>query len=189
LRTGQQGQDSKGKRKVIILEAQSDKNRNYEQMNSVATAIRTAIASDVVVCVAAGNADVDAGIDDNGEPFEATGSILVGATERRKRALFSNYGSRVVACAPGDINDDVTASEKAADGYTSVFGATSSAVAKVGGLVALMLQANPALQHEEVVEILRETGRPVEGNPKKPIGGLIDAVAAVAAAKARRRNR
>ena len=58
--------DSGGRRKVVILEVQTGAFGNYEQVPSVNAAIRTAIAAGVVVCVAAGNGDRDAGIGDDG---------------------------------------------------------------------------------------------------------------------------
>ena len=69
--------------KVIILEVQTGAFGNYEQVLSVNAAIRTAIANGVVVCVAAGNGDRDAGLGDVGDPIQETGSILVGATVPR----------------------------------------------------------------------------------------------------------
>ena len=83
---------------------------NYEMVPSVNAAIRTAIAHGVVVCVAAGNGDRDAGIDDSGNPIPETGSILVGATEyhatQNRRAGFSNFGARITVCAPGDSSQE-----------------------------------------------------------------------------------
>ncbi|MGZ4974876.1 MAG: S8 family serine peptidase, partial [Limisphaerales bacterium] len=91
--------DSGGKRKVVILEVQTGAFGNYEQVPSVNAAIKTAIAAGVVVCVAAGNGNKDAGLDDSGNAIPETGSILVGATAYdnaiNKRAWFSNYGPRV----------------------------------------------------------------------------------------------
>ena len=88
--------NSGGSRKVIILEVQTGSFGNYEQVISVNAAIRTAIANGVVVCVAAGNGDRDAGLDDSGNPIQETGSILVGATAynatQNQRAGFSNFG-------------------------------------------------------------------------------------------------
>ena len=45
---------------------------NYEMVPSVNAAMRTAIANGVVVCVAAGNGDRDAGMDDSGNPVPET---------------------------------------------------------------------------------------------------------------------
>ncbi|RZK25630.1 MAG: hypothetical protein EOO63_15760, partial [Hymenobacter sp.] len=50
--------DAQGRRKVIILEVQTDPyGGNYEQIPSVHREIRAAIADGCVVCVAAGNGD------------------------------------------------------------------------------------------------------------------------------------
>ena len=73
--------DAGGRRKVIILEVQtSPLFGNYEQIPSVHRAIRAAIADGCVVCVAAGNGNRPADRTDGGEPFDPSGSILVGAT-------------------------------------------------------------------------------------------------------------
>ena len=114
--------DSGGKRKVIILEVQTGAYGNYEQVPSVNAAIRRAIASNCVVCVAAGNGDRPADVNDRGEPIPPTGSILVGATAfagtSNPRAGFSNYGSRVVVSAPGDPAHDITCGAAADNAYT-----------------------------------------------------------------------
>ena len=99
--------DAGSRRKVIILEVQTCRlGGNYEQIPSVHRAIRAAIADGCVVCVAAGNGNRPADRTDGDEPFDPTGSILVGATayheQLNKRAWFSNFGSRVVVSAPGD---------------------------------------------------------------------------------------
>ena len=110
--------DASGRRKVIILEVQtSPAFGNYEQIPSVHRAIRAAIADNCVVCVAAGNGNRPADRNDRNEPFDPTGSILVGATAfhetQNKRASFSNYGSRVVVSAPGDPRTILPAGRRA----------------------------------------------------------------------------
>jgi subtilisin family serine protease len=182
--------DSGGRRKVINLEVQTGAFGNYEQIPSVAAAIRLAIASGVVVCVAAGNGDRHAGIDDQGHPFEETGSILVGAAAydpvANRRAWFSNYGPSVVVAAPGDSDHDVTCSIEADNAYQNQFGGTSGATPKVAGTVALMLAANPSLSHGEIRDILRATGSLMSTEPGKPVGTFLDADAAVREALRRR---
>jgi hypothetical protein len=83
------------------------------------------------VCVAAGNGDRDAGIDDLGNPIPATGSILVGATEydpaQNRRAWFSNYGGQMVVCAPADSSHDITCNSSSDNAYSIGFGGTSGA--------------------------------------------------------------
>ncbi|MDT9687585.1 S8 family serine peptidase [Streptomyces sp. P9(2023)] len=175
--------DSGGRRKVVILEVQTGAYGNYEYVPSVNAAIRTAIAAGVVVCVAAGNGDRDAGIGDDGRPIPETGSILVGATAYdatvNKRAWFSNYGPRIVVCAPGDDSHDVTCDSSSDTAYRNPFGGTSGATPKVAGTVALMLAANPGLSHAEVRQMLNATGTAVTPDPGKDIGTFLNAGAAV----------
>ena len=178
------------RRKVIILEVQTGSGGNYEQVPSVHRAIRAAIADGCVVCVAAGNGNRPADRNDAEEPFEPTGSILVGATAhhptQNKRAFFSNFGSRVIASAPGDLQHDVTCGHSADNAYTNAFGGTSGATPKVAGTVALMLSVNPTLTHEDIREILSGTGVSLTEDPGRPIGVLVNAEAAVAEALRRR---
>lgn len=180
--------DSNDRRKVIILEVQTGSFGNYEMVPSVNAAIRTAIAFGVVVCVAAGNGDRDAGIDDQGNPIPETGSILVGATayhaSQNPRAWFSNYGPRIVVSAPGDPSHDLTCNSTADAEYRNGFGGTSGATPKVAGVAALMLEVNPNLTHQQVRDILRSTGSAVNTTPDKPIGTFLNAEAAVRAAGA-----
>ncbi|MES3024574.1 MAG: S8 family serine peptidase [Pseudomonadota bacterium] len=178
--------DSGGKRKVVILEVQTGAFGNIEQVPSVNAAIRTAIAAGVVVCVAAGNGDRDAGIDDSGNPIPPTGSILVGATafhtSTNPRAWFSNYGAEVVVAAPGDPDHDVTCDSGADNAYSNYFGGTSGATPKVAGTVALMLASNPGLSHAQIRAMLIATGGAVATEAGKPVGRFLNAEGAVRAA-------
>ncbi len=182
---------SGGKRKVALLEVQAESRRSYEQVPCVAAAIKTAIADDVVVVVAAGNGGTDAGVGDDNQPIEKTGSILVGATRyhqtQNRLALFSNHGSHVVLCAPGDSTYDLTASVASDRDYTPSFGGTSGAAAKVAGVAALLLEANPALTHAQVRDILRSTGSALLPSHGFNAGTFLDARAAVAKALELRR--
>jgi hypothetical protein len=179
--------NSGGRRKVIILEVQSGALGNYEQVLSVNAAIRTAIANGVVVCVAAGNGDRDAGLDDSGNPIQETGSILVGATAynatQNQRAGFSNYGARITVSAPGDPSHDLTCSNTSDTTYMNGFGGTSGATPKVAGTAALMLAADPSLTHQEIRTILRDTGSAVTTDSAKPVGTFLNCEAAVRAAR------
>jgi subtilisin family serine protease len=180
--------DSGGRRKVVILEVQTGAFGNYEQVPSVNAAIQTAIGAGVVVCVAAGNGDRDAGLDDSGNPFPETGSILVGATEydpnQNVRAWFSNYSPRVVVCAPGDGDHDVTCDSASDTAYRNDFGGTSGATPKVAGTVALMLSVNPGLTHAQILTMLSQSGGAVVTDPAKPVGTFLDADAALGRAQA-----
>jgi subtilisin family serine protease len=182
------GEKSGGRRVVINVESQTDTMGNCEQAPAVNAAIRHAISQGFVVCVAAGNGDRDAGIADDGSAIPPTGSILVGATAyhptSNPRAAVggeaSNWGPRIVVSAPGDRNHDVTCDTGPIDSYRNNFGGTSGAAAKVAGVIALMLEANPRLTHEQVKEILVRTGSPLPTD--KPIGVFLNADGAVAAA-------
>jgi subtilisin family serine protease len=186
--------DSKGRRKVVCLEGGTSGNFNVEMDIAINKAIRDAIACGVAVCVAAGNGTHDAGLDDKGNPFCETGSILVGATvfdpeeTVNKRASFSNWGARVVVSAPGDMGNDVSCSSGADNGYLNKFGGTSGATPKVAGVVALMLEANPGLAHSEIRDILRATGSHITNAKSKPIGTFLNAEAAVCEARSRTRG-
>jgi len=181
-------QDTGGKRLIINLEVQTGNFGNYEMVPAVNQAIRDAIAQGIVVCVAAGNGDKDAGVGDDGLPITPTGSILVGATQydpsQNVRASFSNFGSRIVVSAPGDSSHDVTCSTSSDDSYRNGFGGTSGATPKISGTVALMLEVNPSLTPATVQQILVATGSPIITDDGKPIGVFLNAGAAVAQASA-----
>lgn len=183
-------QDSGGRPVVINVEAQSHALGNCEQDSAVAAAITNAIGKGCVVCVAAGNGGGDAGLADNGTPIPPTGSILVGATafnpadladNPRETALgkASNFGDRIVVSAPGDATHDVTCRNFTPSDYTNQFGGTSGAAAKIAGAIALLLEANPKLTHDQVKRILTTTGTPL--NNDQPMGVLLNADAAVTA--------
>ena len=182
--------NSKGRRKVIILEAQTGWNGNYEQYPSVNAMICRAIEAGIVVCVAAGNGDRAADLaDEDDTPIDPTGSILVGATrwdpQENRRTKLSNWGPRIVVSAPGDRDHDLTCAGTADDAYTNTFGGTSGAAPKVAGVAALMLSVNPTLSHAQVREILRGTGTKIapesggDAAQEKPIGVFLNAEAAV----------
>ncbi|UOY02070.1 S8 family serine peptidase [Blastococcus sp. PRF04-17] len=176
-------QNSNGRRKVIVLEVQTGAFGNYEQVPSVNAAIRTAIAAGVVVCVAAGNGDKNAGLDDSGKAIPETGSILVGATAyhatQNKRAWFSNWGPRITVSCPGDADHDLTCLDSSDTAYRNGFGGTSGATPKIAGAAALMLAVNPGLSHADVRRILTVTGSALTADPGKDLGRFLDAGAAV----------
>lgn len=179
-----------GRRKVLIVEVQTGAGGNYEQVPSVHRTIRAAIADGCVVIVAAGNGNRPADRTDADEPFDPTGSILVGATAydpmTPKRAWFSNYGSRIVVSAPGDQQHDLTCAQGGDKAYRNGFGGTSGAAPKVAGTAALMLSVNPDLTHADVRDILAGTGTSIVTESGKPVGAFLNAEGAVAEALRRR---
>jgi subtilisin family serine protease len=187
-------QDSGGRRVVINVEAQTLPPflGNCEQDPVVAAAIQNVITKGCVVCVTSGNGGRDAGVADDGTAIPPSGSILVGATAfdpvNNPRAIApgmsSNYGVRIVVRAPGDAAHDVTCRDLSASDYTNRFGGTSGAAAKVAGTIALMLEANPALTHDDVKTILTTTGSQL--NNDQPMGVFLNADAAVTASIASR---
>ena len=142
-------------------------------------------------------------------------TICVGAFDSQGRqSFYSEPGANLLIAGPsnGDLpalgktttdrtgtdgyNSGTTAGELPDDDYTQEFGGTSSATPTVAGVVALMLEANPALGWRDVQEILLRSARKVvpadsawitneagiNHNPKFG-AGLVDAAAAVALAE------
>lgn len=164
-------------------------------VKQISTIIDAAIAgtdSRAVVCIAAGNDEKDStgkdvSIDENGTPF-GSNAIVVGAmyveAGDNVRYPTSNWGSRVTVCAPGDRNHDMTCSSPD-ELYRIQYGQTSGATPKVAGTVALMLQANPNLTHDQVKAILNGTGKALtRQDNERPVGPMLDTLAAVKAAQA-----
>ena len=172
-------------RKVIILEVQTRDFSNIEMVPSIRKEIMDAIAEDIVVCVPAGNGNRsgDAGLDDQGLAIPETGSIVVGATKFDPDLNIpgsTNGGSRVVVYAPGDSENDLTCGSTPML-YRYRFGGTSSATAKVAGVVALMLEKNDQLTLAAVRKILSESQKMVVDQGMN-VGVLVDANQAVAEA-------
>jgi hypothetical protein len=161
--------------------------------------LRPAIAAlrvaGIFFVAAAGNTGPFCGsIDD--PPARYADTFTVGAVDRRGRVTdFSSRGP-----TPGATKPDLVApgadvlSALPGGGYGDLDG-TSMATPHVAGVVALMWSANPALigDVDDTARILRETARPVQpsqaegtcgGNADVAGAGIVDAYAAVRAAKA-----
>ena len=95
-------------------------------------------------------------------------------------APFSNQGSGVAFCAPGD---DVTAITKG--GRASTQSGTSFAAPHVTGVLALILSVDPLLTPDEAIQILAQTAIDLgsRGIDTQYGRGLIDALAAVLEAR------
>lgn len=169
-------------RKVIVLEIQTESGGNVECIDAINQAIRDAIAANIVVCVPAGNNPGDPGKDDDHRDIPVTCSVLVGATDFHPQHNFVNSreGSRIVVYAPGDPENDLTC--RSGNEHTLAFGGTSGAVAKVGGAVALMLEANPSLTPGQVRDILGSSTIPALRDRRHPVGVLLDCQDAVSRA-------
>lgn len=169
-------------RKVIILELQTAGYSNAESILTINREIILAINDGIVVCVPAGNGNrsLDAGLDDGNVAITETGSIVVGATrfdaEKNIRAGF-NGGDRVTVYAPGDSESDLTCGIRGR--YRDHFGGTSSATAKVAGVVALMLEKNNRLTPQDVRTILRGSQKRAVDEDNNEVGVFLDAEQAV----------
>jgi subtilisin-like proprotein convertase family protein len=103
-------------------------------------------------------------------------TIAIGATDSLgRRAYYSEPGSNIVVCAPSSggagtlgittvdrsgidgYNSGSTPGELMNADYTQTFGGTSSVAPTAAGVVALMLEKNPALGSRDVQEILIRT--------------------------------
>lgn len=130
------------------------------------------VSEDVIVVVAAGNANVNAS---NFSPAGCAGVITVGATDRAdERSWFSNYGSRIDVMAPGGDLDEDLDSDGFPDGvlsagfndnsstftYTYMQG-TSMAAPHVAGVIALMKSIEPNLDRATALAALRASATPL----------------------------
>ncbi|MCS6882728.1 MAG: S8 family serine peptidase [Oscillochloridaceae bacterium] len=118
----------------------------------VHNAIQNAVSNSVVVCFAAGNANVDIDVTPQ-YPAVYPEVIAVAATDNRDvRASFSNYGTKVDVSAPG-VNIYSTYPD---DSYAYLSG-TSMASPHVAGLAALIWSRNPTLSNAQVRAIIEST--------------------------------
>lgn len=156
----------------------------------ITKAFKYAYKRGVVNISSAGNKNVNA---ESITPAALDNTISVGAIEplQDQRANFSNYGSVVAICAPGAyITTTLSASSPKGNAsrfvgdapyqYWYVSG-TSIASPHVAGVVALMLSKNPKLTNKDIKKLLVESSEHLDTDQN--IGGLVDAAAAVTAAK------
>ncbi len=150
-------------------------------------------AAGTIVVVAAGNEDSDAaGV----TPCNQDKVICVGATGMNGRiTYYSNFGAPVDVMAPGgdmtvDDNGDgypdgvlSTYADQSGQPTMDFLQGTSMASPHVAGLVALMSSVNPNLSHAQVESILRNTANPASKCNLGCGAGMVDAHAAVIAAK------
>ncbi len=152
----------------------------------------------VVVVVAAGNSDSDAGFF---SPASCDNVITVGATgPTGERAPYSNYGSKIDVMATGgdtgktiDFNGQQLAAgvwstlkDDATGKFTFVaYQGTSMAAPHIAGIAALMLSKDPSLTPDQVLARLVDSARPLSASQcNRPSAsecgaGLVDAAAAL----------
>ncbi len=141
------------------------------------TAVQYAITQGCVVVAAMGNH----GSGTPAYPAAFANVLSVGAVDSAEnRAWFSATGPHIDVCAPGvsirSTDWDDTYSDKSG---------TSMATPYVAGLAALILSCNGSLTPTQVVQIIRDTAKPLRDNPGDPVPnnnygtGLINAKAAL----------
>jgi subtilisin family serine protease len=118
----------------------------------VRTAIQAAVANNVVICFAAGNANTNTDVTPQ-FPGVYPEVIAVAALDNRdQRAGFSNFGTNVDVAAPGvDIWSTLPDSNR---GFLS---GTSMASPHVAGLCALVWSRNRCLSNQQVRAVVEET--------------------------------
>ena len=163
------------------------------------TICENAFAAGQIQVYAAGNEGSSYGIDSVRTPGDVPDMITVGATDCNMNiASFSSRGPTTWQNVsgyndwpypPGKLKPTVSApgvstvSHSLCSGYVA-FSGTSMATPHVAGCVALMLEANPNLDHYEVKQILKDTSidRGASGPDNSYGAGFVDCWAAVQAA-------
>jgi serine protease len=161
-------------------------------------AFATLKAKGVVVVVAAGNSNDDAGFF---SPANCDDVITVGATgPTGERAPYSNYGSKIdVMATGGDTSKTIDfqgspyqagvwstlKDDFSGDFFYGSYQGTSMAAPHIAGIVALMLSKEPTLTPDQVLARLIDSAKPLSaGLCLRPSGddcgaGLVDAAAAL----------
>jgi len=138
----------------IVLGGPNDHNGN----SAISRAADRAVEAGISVVVAAGNSALSATVTAPGDAFNV---VTVGSVnDDHFLSTFSSEGpttdgrTKPDVCAPGE---SVTASWSRSDtGYYTGDG-TSASAPVVGGLIAVMMEANPSLTPAQVKQILHET--------------------------------
>lgn len=122
---------------------------------SVDDAVRRAVADGIVMCLAAGNSNVDAS---TSSPARTVEAITVGATgSNDARASYSNFGSVLDIFAPGS---SITSAWWSSSTATNTISGTSMASPHVAGVAALYLEAFPGSTPDQVSQGLKNAATP-----------------------------
>lgn len=125
-------------------------------------AIDAAVAAGVTVVVAAGNFGSDSC---TYSPAFVPSAITVGATEGKKRAGYSNFGTCNDIMAPGS---SITSASAIADTMSSRLTGTSMACPHVSGAAALLLELHPTWKSDQIMSHLTSYGAKNELTSLKP---------------------
>ncbi|MEY4610036.1 MAG: hypothetical protein RL246_355 [Bacteroidota bacterium] len=125
-------------------------------------AVERAIVDGIIMCVAAGNSNIDAV---NSSPARVRNAITVGATGiLDEKASYSNYGSFVDIFAPGS---NITSAWIGSSTAKNTISGTSMATPHVAGVAALYKSVNPGANTSTVQNAL------IEASIKDKITGLL----------------
>jgi subtilisin-like proprotein convertase family protein len=149
-----------------------------------------------IVVWAAGNGGLNDRVDY--DPYASSRfTLAIGAIgDLNVRADYNELGSSMLAVAHSSGNVRNIFSTSTSNGYTTTFGGTSAAAPLAAGVIALMLEANPALTWRDVQHIIVNTARRIDESDETWVTngaqrwvsenygyGAIDAHAAVVAAE------
>ena len=134
--------------------------------------IAEATAKGIVVCVAAGNNNADAG---GFYPACVPAALTVGAIEEDgTRAFFSNYGSCVDIAAPGVAIYSAYPREASQDRLTDYeyLSGTSMATPHVSAAAAMLKSYDTSLDTEGVLDLMRAAAKPLDTDEPLGCGAL-----------------
>jgi serine protease AprX len=178
----------------------------FSPYNPIALASKRAYDLGIITVFAAGNAGPG---DDTLNPYSAS-PCVISVAAGDKQGMLANFSSRGI---PGDQyhKPDITAPgvkitaaraltgaitpPEVPDAFYSTISGTSMATPHVSGTLALMLEANPALNLDGALDILEQTARPMLDASGVPLAehevgaGYLDAYEAVRLALKRNRER
>lgn len=146
-----------------------------------------------LIVVAAGNDEEDVS---NHAPANCKGVMAVAATTRAgARASYSNFGSGVDIAAPGGDKDNpvwslsnMGTAGPSTDALAGMSG-TSMAAPHVAGVAALMMASNSLLMPSDTAYLMKASARSFPGSCSGCGTGIVDAEAAVIAARGFRAER